>query len=95
MGCSTAPGEQLWVDKYTPRGFLDLLSDETINREVLRYAFYPHLRQILTPLNNPPPSLRSALQTFESALFLFRSWLPEQFLPLLVPPDFIARLIFP
>ena len=27
----------LWVDKYRPRKFLDLLSDEQINREVLRW----------------------------------------------------------
>jgi len=27
---------QLWVDKYSPRFFSDLLSDEKINREVLR-----------------------------------------------------------
>lgn len=26
----------LWVDKYAPKGFRDLLSDERINREVLR-----------------------------------------------------------
>ena len=29
--------EKLWVDKYRPRTFLDLLSDEQINREVLRW----------------------------------------------------------
>ncbi|CAN0574134.1 unnamed protein product, partial [Ectocarpus sp. 12 AP-2014] len=27
---------ELWVDKYAPDGFRDLLSDEKINREVLR-----------------------------------------------------------
>ncbi|CAM9383134.1 unnamed protein product [Pylaiella littoralis] len=29
-------GGALWVDKYAPEGFRDLLSDEKINREVLR-----------------------------------------------------------
>jgi hypothetical protein len=27
----------LWVEKYAPKGFLDLLSDEVINREVVRW----------------------------------------------------------
>eukprot|EP00884_Botryococcus_braunii_P000217 jgi/Botrbrau1/10196/Bobra.116_1s0012.1 len=27
----------LWVERYAPKGFLDLLSDETINREVVRW----------------------------------------------------------
>ena len=27
----------LWVDKYTPRSFLELLGDEEINREVVRW----------------------------------------------------------
>lgn len=31
-----AGGGALWVDKYAPEGFRDLLSDEKINREVLR-----------------------------------------------------------
>jgi len=30
-------GEHLWVDKYTPRSFLELLGDEEINREVLKW----------------------------------------------------------
>lgn len=30
-------GEQLWVEKYTPRSFLELLGDEEINREVVRW----------------------------------------------------------
>lgn len=29
-------GGMLWVDKYAPEGFKDLLSDERVNREVLR-----------------------------------------------------------
>lgn len=27
----------LWVDKYSPHSYLDLLSDETINREVAQW----------------------------------------------------------
>ena len=27
----------MWVDKYTPRSFLELLGDEEINREVVRW----------------------------------------------------------
>lgn len=27
----------LWVERYAPKGFLDLLSDEAINREVVRW----------------------------------------------------------
>ena len=30
-------GESMWVDKYTPRSFLELLGDEEINREVVRW----------------------------------------------------------
>ena len=33
-----ATGKQLWVDKYAPVGFLDLLSDELINREVVKWV---------------------------------------------------------
>ena len=32
-----APKQQLWVEKYAPAGFLDLLSDELINREVVKW----------------------------------------------------------
>ncbi|XLS58266.1 hypothetical protein HN51_008021 [Arachis hypogaea] len=31
--------EQLWVDKYAPKSFTDLLSDEQTNREVLLWNF--------------------------------------------------------
>lgn len=34
---STPPKAELWVDKYSPQNFLELLSDELINREVLRW----------------------------------------------------------
>lgn len=27
----------LWINKYTPRGYVDLLSDETINREAAKW----------------------------------------------------------
>lgn len=30
-------GSQLWVDKYAPKSFLDLLTDEKMNREVLKW----------------------------------------------------------
>lgn len=29
--------EALWVNKYTPRSFMELLSDELINREVVKW----------------------------------------------------------
>ena len=32
-----AQGEHLWVEKYSPRSFLELLGDEEINREVLKW----------------------------------------------------------
>ena len=32
-----APEDELWVDKYAPRSFLELLSDESINRGVVRW----------------------------------------------------------
>lgn len=35
-GRARGGGVALWVDKYAPEGFRDLLSDEKINREVLR-----------------------------------------------------------
>lgn len=31
--------EQLWVDKYAPNSFTELLSDEQTNREVCRFIF--------------------------------------------------------
>ncbi len=31
------PEETLWVDKYAPRSFLELLSDEAINRAVVKW----------------------------------------------------------
>ena len=34
---SLAQGKHLWVEKYSPRSFLELLGDEEINREVLRW----------------------------------------------------------
>ena len=33
-----AKGGQLWVDKYAPRAFVELLSDERLNRQVLRWV---------------------------------------------------------
>lgn len=33
----TAPEGELWVNKYAPRSFMDLLSDEPTNREVLKW----------------------------------------------------------
>jgi hypothetical protein len=45
-------GDQLWVDKYAPKSFVDLLSDERTNREFLRslkewdpYVFGRHSSQ--------------------------------------------------
>ncbi|GLJ40597.1 hypothetical protein SUGI_0838040 [Cryptomeria japonica] len=35
--CSQTTNEQLWVDKYAPKSFTELLSDEQTNREVLRW----------------------------------------------------------
>lgn len=29
--------EELWVDKYRPRSYVELLSDETVNRELLHW----------------------------------------------------------
>ena len=34
---SDAPEEALWVDNYAPRSFLELLSDEAINRAVVKW----------------------------------------------------------
>ena len=33
---TTKSSNQLWVDKYAPKSFVNLLSSEQINREVLR-----------------------------------------------------------
>ena len=35
---NTAAAEELWVDKYAPRGYTDLLSDERTNRSLLRWV---------------------------------------------------------
>lgn len=35
--CSQTTSEQLWVEKYAPKSFTELLSDEKTNREVLRW----------------------------------------------------------
>lgn len=32
------PQEALWVDKYSPQSFFELLSDEQVNREVIRWV---------------------------------------------------------
>jgi len=37
MAGGDAPEDELWVDKYAPRSFLELLSDEGINRGVVRW----------------------------------------------------------
>ncbi|KAI9007309.1 P-loop containing nucleoside triphosphate hydrolase protein [Gaertneriomyces semiglobifer] len=37
-GSSKAPLGQLWVDKYAPRQYIDLVGDEHINREVLTWV---------------------------------------------------------
>ncbi|KAL4857961.1 Chromosome transmission fidelity protein 18 [Chlorella vulgaris] len=36
-GAAGQRGSSLWVDKYAPAGYIDLLSDEQINREVVRW----------------------------------------------------------
>lgn len=36
-GASDAPSSALWVDRYAPRSFTDLLSPESINRNVLKW----------------------------------------------------------
>ena len=38
MTAGTTSRAALWVDKYAPRAFMDLLSDERINRHVLRWV---------------------------------------------------------
>ena len=35
---AAATSGELWVDKYAPRAFMDLLSDERLNRHVLRWV---------------------------------------------------------
>jgi chromosome transmission fidelity protein 18 len=37
-GVAAAPEARLWVDKYAPSGFTQLLSDEWVNREVAKWA---------------------------------------------------------
>lgn len=37
VGSSSAPQTSLWVDKYSPQSFAELLSSETVNRNVLRW----------------------------------------------------------
>ena len=36
-GCTAPPPSQLWVDKYAPQRFMELLSDERVNRQVLAW----------------------------------------------------------
>jgi hypothetical protein len=45
-------GGQLWVDKYRPRSFMELLSDERINRKVLRWVkeWDPHVFKTKAPM---------------------------------------------
>lgn len=35
---AASPPSLLWVDKYAPRSFMELLSDEQVNREVLKWV---------------------------------------------------------
>ena len=35
---TTGSESQLWVDKYAPESFLDLISDERTNRQVLHWV---------------------------------------------------------
>ena len=35
---ATSSSTDLWVDKYSPHAFMDLLSDERVNRQVLRWV---------------------------------------------------------
>ncbi|CAH0482061.1 unnamed protein product [Peronospora belbahrii] len=65
----------LWLDKYRPQSFLDLLSDEKTNREVLtwiklwdRYVF-PRKRRA----NVAPPTLSAKTNTFGGASTPLRS----------------------
>ena len=48
--------EELWVDKYSPKTFLDLLSDEVINKEVLKWLkSWDH--SVLGPSRSPTRTL--------------------------------------
>ncbi len=53
------PQEQLWVNRYSPSAFPHLLSDEAINREVLRmvrsWDEYVFKRAVPKTLAEPPP----------------------------------------
>lgn len=48
---------ELWLDKYRPQGFIDLLSDERTNREVLAWIkkwdpyVFPHKKQSAASLH--------------------------------------------
>jgi hypothetical protein len=60
-----AAGEALWVDKYAPRSFLDLLGDEGINREVLRWLSAWHacvFGRGAAPGNSSSSSMRGGRQ---------------------------------
>lgn len=37
----TVPSEQLWVEKYAPSSFTELLSNEHTNREVMQHLSMP------------------------------------------------------
>lgn len=59
-------GDQLWVDKYAPKSFVDLLSDERTNREFLRslkewdpYVFGRHNSQNLKSSKDIRPPVNS------------------------------------
>lgn len=49
--------DQLWVDKYTPQNFLDLLSDDKTNRNILSWLkeWDPYVFKVrrFLPLNSP------------------------------------------
>lgn len=73
LGPSIPVDDQLWVDKYAPKNFLDLLSDDKTNRSILSwlkewdpYVFKVRYRATFTlitsELIHQPPPLSSTTQ---------------------------------
>lgn len=62
--CDTksAIGNELWVDKYRPQSYLDLLSDETVNRQFLHWLkLWDKIvfnRNITKPRRKQPPTFK-------------------------------------
>ena len=52
-------GQELWVDKYRPQGFMELLSNEQVNRDVLDWVKAWDATVFGLPVSRPAPKSKN------------------------------------